>query len=42
MADRASEIEQHHAAHELGKFHNNKGKFAPAITEVIQLAPPIE
>ncbi|WP_013335039.1 hypothetical protein [Gloeothece verrucosa] len=42
LQQRASEIENHHALHELGKFHNNKGKFAPPITEVIQLAPPIK
>jgi hypothetical protein len=29
------EIEKHHEKHELGTFHNSKGKFAPKITEVI-------
>jgi hypothetical protein len=33
---RKDEIEKHHALHELGIFHNSKGKFAPKITEVIR------
>lgn len=37
LTERASKIEQHHELHELGKFHNNKGKFAPPISNVIKL-----
>jgi hypothetical protein len=34
---RKDEIEKHHEKHELGTFHNSKGKFAPKITEIIRL-----
>jgi Telomere resolvase len=37
MERRKEEIDRHHALHELGTFHNSKGKFAPKITEVIKL-----
>ncbi|CCQ69215.1 hypothetical protein CWATWH0402_506 [Crocosphaera watsonii WH 0402] len=35
IEDRRSEIEQHHQFHQLGQYHNSKGKSAPKITEVI-------
>jgi hypothetical protein len=37
MERRKDEIDRHHEKHELGTFHNSKGKFAPKITEVIRL-----
>jgi hypothetical protein len=37
MERRKDEIDRHHAKHELGTFHNSKGKFAPKVTEVIRL-----
>jgi hypothetical protein len=38
MEARREEIEAHHVAHELGKFQNSKGKFAPHISQVITLS----
>ena len=35
IEDRRSEIEQHHQFHQLGQYHNSKGKSALSITEVI-------
>jgi Telomere resolvase len=37
MEGRKEAIDRHHAKHELGTFHNSKGKFAPKITEVIKV-----
>ncbi len=32
---RKTEIEQHHQTHQLGQYHNSKGKSSPKITDVI-------
>ncbi|WP_107667545.1 protelomerase family protein [Cyanothece sp. BG0011] len=32
---RQTEIEQHHQTHQLGQYHNSKGKMAPSISDVI-------
>jgi hypothetical protein len=37
MERRKDQIDRHHKKHELGTFHNSKGKFAPKITEVIKV-----
>ena len=38
IEDRRSEIEQHHQFHQLGQYHNSKGKSVPKITEVISFS----
>ena len=35
LESRQSEIDQHHQFHQLGQYHNSKGKSAPKITEVL-------
>ena len=37
LDSRATEIEQHHAKHQIGQHHNSKGKTYPSIDEVISL-----
>lgn len=37
LESRATEIEQHHAQHQIGKRHNSKGKTYPSIDELISL-----
>ncbi len=37
LEERKNEIEQHHQFHQLGQYHNSKGKSAPKISEVISL-----
>jgi hypothetical protein len=37
LQPRATEIEQHHAQHQIGPRHNSKGKTNPSINEIISL-----
>jgi hypothetical protein len=37
LQPRATEIEQHHAVHQIGPRHNSKGKTNPSINEIISL-----
>lgn len=35
LEKRQTEIEQHHQTHQLGQYHNSKGKLAPSITDFL-------
>ena len=37
IESRATEIQQHHAVHQIGPRHNSKGKDYPSIHEIIEL-----